>query len=133
MNFGSRSEKRSEYRSGHRSVLSDKLPPLTPPVHGGDLKRAKAVYPHVEDWLDLSAGLNPDPWPVPEIPQSCFSQLPDGYESLLAAASDYYGHLYLWPVNGSQQGIELLPQLICRRFGSAGEGLEPSRKKVAVP
>lgn len=133
MNSGSRSEKRSEYRFGHRSVLSDKLPPLTPPVHGGDLKRAKAVYPHVENWLDLSAGLNPDPWPIPEIPQSCFSQLPDGYESLLATASDYYGHPYLWPVNGSQQGIELLPQLISRRFGSAGQGLEPSRKKVAVP
>lgn len=133
MNSGSRSEKGSEDRSGHRSVLSDKLPPLTPPVHGGDLARAKAAYPHVEEWLDLSAGLNPDPWPIPEIPQSCFSQLPDGYDSLLSAASDYYGHAYLWPVNGSQQGIELLPQLIFHRFDSAGQGLGPSRKKVAVP
>lgn len=126
-------EYRSEYSPEFRSVLSDKLPPLTPPVHGGDLKRAKAAYPHVEDWLDLSAGLNPDPWPIPEIPQSCFSQLPDGYESLLGAASDYYGHSHLWPVNGSQQGIELLPQLISHRFGFTGQGLEPGRKKVAVP
>ncbi|WP_086480523.1 threonine-phosphate decarboxylase [Oceanospirillum sanctuarii] len=124
---------RSEERTGTRSILSDKLPLLTTPVHGGDLQRAKAAYPHVEDWLDLSAGLNPDPWPIPEIPQSCFSQLPDGYESLLDAASDYYGHSHLWPVNGSQQGIELLPQLISRRFEATGQGFEPSRKKVAVP
>lgn len=83
----------------------------TAPVHGGDLKRAQASFPHVSNWLDLSAGLNPSPWPIPAIPESCFQQLPDGYDALLASARAYYGQVSLWPVNGSQQGIELLPQV----------------------
>lgn len=105
------------------------LPRLKPPQHGGDLQRAKRQYPQISDWLDLSAALNPNPWPVPEIPLSCFQQLPDGYEELLQAAADYYGVATsdLWPVNGSQQGIELLPQLFCERSDLR------SRKRIAVP
>lgn len=103
------------------------------PVHGGDLSRAKRAYPAQEQWLDLSAGLNPNPWPVPEIPQHCFQQLPDGYDALLSVAADYYQHEQLCPLNGSQQGIELLPVL----YQTYQQGLlthqEYRFKRVAVP
>lgn len=108
------------------------LPLMTPPKHGGDLLWAKQCYPKVADWLDLSAALNPAPWPVPRIPQHCFQQLPDDYEPQVQAASEYYGvsantQVALWPVNGSQQGIELLPHLFRKSTG------QRSAIRVAVP
>lgn len=103
------------------------LPPMAAPQHGGDLLRAKRRYPLVDHWLDLSAALNPQPYPVPDIPPSCFQQLPDGYEPLLTAAASYYRQQNLWPINGSQQGIELLPGL----YGGTGDNR--AEKRVAVP
>ena len=103
------------------------LPPMATPQHGGDLLRAKRRYPQVDHWLDLSAALNPQPYPVPDIPPSCFQQLPDGYEPLLTAAASYYRQQNLWPINGSQQGIELLPGL----YGSTA--MNRAEKRVAVP
>jgi hypothetical protein len=37
--------------------------------HGGRLRKAAIEYGIAEaDWLDLSSGLAPWPWPIPEIP-----------------------------------------------------------------
>ncbi|WP_028300374.1 threonine-phosphate decarboxylase CobD [Oceanospirillum beijerinckii] len=85
----------------------------SPPQHGGDLARAKALHSDIspDDWLDLSAGLNPQPWPIPQIPIDCFTRLPEDYSALLTAAAEYYQQESLWPVSGSQQIIELLPKL----------------------
>lgn len=93
------------------------LTPLTaltaPPVHGGDIEYSQKQYPEVLlPWLDLSAGLNPLPWLIPDtIPQSVFQRLPDSYSALLHCAAEYYQQESLWPVNGSQQAIEWLPEL----------------------
>ena len=115
---------RNQRQTVHASVQA--------PVHGGDLSRAKRAYPEQKQWLDLSAGLNPNPWPVPDIPQHCFQQLPDGYDALLSVAADYYQHEQLCPLNGSQQGIELLPVLyqIYQQEFVANPGC---LKRVAVP
>ncbi len=85
----------------------------SPPQHGGDLARAKAQHSAIspDDWLDLSAGLNPQPWPIPQIPTDCFTHLPEDYSALLTVAAEYYQQESLWPVSGSQQIIELLPKL----------------------
>ncbi|OOV88914.1 hypothetical protein BTA35_0201855 [Oceanospirillum linum] len=116
------------------------MPSLDAPRHGGDLKRARQAYPDIKHWVDLSAGLNPDSWPVPAIPVSCFQDLPDDYDALLQAARGYYRQLDLWPVNGSQQGIELLSALFLRQISetqSIDIGPEAKRcsytKTVAVP
>lgn len=80
--------------------------------HGGRLRRAAAQYGiPLGDWLDLSTGLNPVPWPVPSIPAECWARLPEEDDGLLDAARAYYGCKHLLAVNGSQQAIQLLPGL----------------------
>ncbi len=40
--------------------------------HGGDLFEAIAHYGgEPEEWLDLSTGINPFPWPIPALLDRC--------------------------------------------------------------
>ena len=80
--------------------------------HGGRLRKAAIEYGIAEaDWLDLSSGLAPWPWPIPEIPLRAWARLPETDDGLEKAASDYYGAGPLLPVPGSQAAIQLLPRL----------------------
>ena len=46
--------------------------------HGGDLDRAIACHGGTRNgWLDLSTGINPNPYPIPQIPRSSWTALPD--------------------------------------------------------
>ena len=46
--------------------------------HGGGLDVATDMFGGVRsDWMDLSTGVNPVPYPVPELPDGCWSSLPD--------------------------------------------------------
>lgn len=87
--------------------------PLAAPKHGGDLQQASKRYGiALENWLDLSTGINPDAYPIPSIPDSCFHRLPDEHTlQLLEAAKTYYQTQNILPANGSQAFIELLPAL----------------------
>lgn len=83
--------------------------------HGGRLREAAAHYNiPLEDWLDLSTGINPQGWPVPDLPASCWQRLPEAGDGLEAAAAAYYGNENLLPVAGSQAAIQLLPTLLPR-------------------
>lgn len=83
--------------------------------HGGRLRAAAAHYDiPLADWLDLSTGINPEPWPVPTIPASCWARLPENDDGLEAAAAAYYGNPKLLPVAGSQAAIQLLPHMLPR-------------------
>ncbi|WP_426235228.1 threonine-phosphate decarboxylase CobD [Pseudomonas sp. TWP3-2] len=87
--------------------------------HGGRLRRAALEYGIAEeDWLDLSSGLAPWPFPVPEIPLRAWARLPETDDGLEQAACDYYGAAQVLPVAGSQMAIQLLPRL--RRAGKVG-------------
>ncbi|TWI53754.1 L-threonine O-3-phosphate decarboxylase [Pseudomonas duriflava] len=80
--------------------------------HGGRLRKAAQQYGiPLEQWLDLSTGLAPTPWPIPEIPLSAWARLPEDEDGLEAAAREYYGALSLLPVAGSQAAIQALPAL----------------------
>ena len=80
--------------------------------HGGKLIQAARRYNiPIEDWLDLSTGLNPRPWPVTRIPIDSWSRLPEEDDGLLQAACSYYGSEHLLPVAGSQTAIQALPRL----------------------
>lgn len=80
--------------------------------HGGKLKQAAARYDiPIDDWLDLSTGINPKGWPVPALPVSTWSRLPEDDDGLEKAARDYYQTNYLLPVAGSQAAIQALPML----------------------
>ena len=83
--------------------------------HGGRLREAAAHYNiPLENWLDLSTGINPEPWPVPPLPASCWQRLPEAGDDLEAAAAAYYGNSNLLPVAGSQAAIQVLPTLLPR-------------------
>ena len=80
--------------------------------HGGKLRQAAARYGiPLDDWLDLSTGINPNGWPVPEIPSACWARLPEDDDGLEQAARSYYGAEQLLPVAGSQAAIQALPRL----------------------
>jgi len=80
--------------------------------HGGRLRAAAARY-HIPlaDWLDLSTGINPSGWPVPDVPAGLWRQLPEANDGLEAAAQGYYGVTETLPVAGSQAAIQALPRL----------------------
>ena len=87
--------------------------------HGGRLRKAALDYGIAEaDWLDLSSGLAPWPFPIPEIPRRAWARLPETDDGLEQAACDYYGATQVLPVAGSQMAIQLLPRL--RRAGKVG-------------
>ncbi|SMH41374.1 threonine-phosphate decarboxylase [Maritimibacter sp. HL-12] len=61
--------------------------------HGGGLDAAIALHGGTrENWIDLSTGINPRPYPVPEIPPTAFTALPDrvAAERLDAAARAFW-------------------------------------------
>ncbi|MCB1387361.1 MAG: threonine-phosphate decarboxylase [Nitratireductor sp.] len=90
--------------------------------HGGQLDAAMARHGGRRcDWLDLSTGINPDPWPgsgpVPALPAESWQRLPDrgGEAALLAAARDTYAvppGRDMLAANGTQALIELLPSML---------------------
>lgn len=87
--------------------------------HGGRLREAVARYGIAEgDWLDLSSGISPWPWPIPEIPLAAWARLPETDDGLEVAACDYYGAPHVLPVPGSQAAIQALPRL--RQAGKVG-------------
>lgn len=80
--------------------------------HGGKLRAAAQRYGiALEDWLDLSTGIAPWPWPLADIPASAWQRLPEEDDGLEQAARDYYGCDSLLPLPGSQAAIQALPRL----------------------
>ena len=50
----------------------------TPILHGGDLGAARLMFPGApEPFVDLSTGINPDPYPWPRLPAELLARLPD--------------------------------------------------------
>ncbi len=80
--------------------------------HGGDLASASRRWGiAIDDWLDLSTGINPNGWPVPAISRELWQRLPQGDGMLEEVAREYYGCRQLLPVAGSQCAIQWLPYL----------------------
>lgn len=80
--------------------------------HGGRLRQAARRYGiPIGGWLDLSTGINPRGWPVPEPPRIAWSRLPEDGDGLEKAARTYYGTQQLLAVAGSQAAIQALPRL----------------------
>ncbi len=80
--------------------------------HGGKLRHAAQRYAiALDEWMDLSTGLNPQGWPVPDIPAEAWARLPEDDDDLRTLAQQYYGAAHCLPVAGSQAAIQILPQL----------------------
>ncbi len=99
---------------------------VRPAEHGGDLAMATATFGNPQNgWLDLSSGVNPDAYPVPELPANVWSRLPSphGVDELCDLARVAYGvpqNAALIATPGAQAAISMLPRIV-----------EP-RRKVAV-
>lgn len=62
-------------------------------AHGGALDAAVARWGGVRaDWLDLSTGINPMPWPVPALARAAWAQLPDSaaQQALIGVARQFW-------------------------------------------
>lgn len=91
--------------------------------HGGNIREAAARFGRpVEDWLDLSTGINPLPYPVPVLAGNAWHRLPEADPQLAIAARAYYHAPQMLPVAGTQAAIQALPRLRAR-----------SRVAVAAP
>jgi cobalamin biosynthesis protein CobC len=67
---------------------------VAPLNHGGDLGAARKLFPNApEPFIDLSAGINPHPYPVPEFPDGLCTRLPEQTSllELKAIAAKAYG------------------------------------------
>lgn len=95
--------------------------------HGGRLIEASRRYGIAEDdWLDLSTGIAPWSYPVPEVPAHVWARLPETDDGLIAAAAGYYHARAdaITALPGSQFAIRELPRAI---FAHSGPG------RVGVP
>src|ERR1044071_10443826 len=93
---------------------------LAPLDHGGDLGAARKLFPGApEPFLDLSAGINPNPYPLPELSDAIYARLPEQATllELKEMASSAYGapspaHVAIAP--GSQILVAQLGFLLAR-------------------
>src|SRR6201986_1583152 len=86
--------------------------------HGGNLDVARARFGgRLEDWIDLSTGINRRPYPVPQLEPRHWNALPSRAD--IDALHDAARHAYsteasVLAVAGAQAAIQLLPQLAPR-------------------
>ncbi|MBC3812085.1 threonine-phosphate decarboxylase CobD [Undibacterium aquatile] len=80
--------------------------------HGGNLRDAAKMFSRpLDDWLDLSTGINPHFYPAPVLAPNAWHRLPEYSEDLIVAAQNFYGAPRMLAVAGSQAAIQALPRL----------------------
>ncbi|MCU0906814.1 MAG: pyridoxal phosphate-dependent class II aminotransferase [Rhodobacteraceae bacterium] len=92
---------------------------MTQPLrdHGGGIDAARAIWGGARaDWLDLSTGINPEPWPLPDLPAAAWTDLPDrdATDALVAAARTFWAippGAAVLPVPGTSAAIARIPAL----------------------
>ena len=83
------------------------------PIHGGDIDWASRRYGiKPEQWVDLSTGINPEAYSIPNIPEQYFQRLPYVQTSFLTAVTNYYGQHSTLAVSGTQAAIQALPKIL---------------------
>jgi cobalamin biosynthetic protein CobC len=95
--------------------------PHPPPAllpHGGDLAAARRLFPNApEPFVDLSTGINPHSYPLPQLPLELFTRLPEpsALDRLAATAAQAYGAPspeHVVPAPGTQILLPLVAALV---------------------
>ena len=91
-------------------------------IHGGRLNVAASAFniPR-QQWLDLSTGINPQNYPLANMPVEHWQRLPESDDGLEDIAAEYYQCQTLMMTPGSQWSIERLP-IWLQRLESSGGG-----------
>ena len=83
--------------------------------HGGRLRAAAKQFGiPLDQWIDLSTGISPWLYPIPQIPNDAWHRLPEPDDELDTVAAQYYGNSRLLATAGSQAAIQQLPLLFTR-------------------
>lgn len=94
--------------------------------HGGNLDEAVARFGGSADqWIDLSTGINRVPYPLPALPEECWTSLPTRAATgrlVDAARRAYRTDAAILPVAGAQAAIQMIPRLT-----------RPGRARVLTP
>jgi cobalamin biosynthetic protein CobC len=99
-----------------------------PLVHGGGLAAARRLFADApEPFIDLSTGINPYSYPLPQLPPELFTRLPDpeALAALAAIAAQTYGApsaAHVVPAPGTQILLPLIATLV-----------DPGRAAVVAP
>jgi cobalamin biosynthetic protein CobC len=107
------------------SVFTGAAEPL---LHGGDLGAARRLFPGApEPFIDLSTGINPNPYPLPRFPADLFRRLPalDAVSALAAVAARADGApstAHVVPAPGTQILLPLVAALV-----------QPGRAAILAP
>lgn len=86
--------------------------------HGGGLDAAIAKFGGKRgDWLDLSTGINPVPYPAPPLPADAWTALPDSaaYDKLVGYARSFWNvpaGVAILPAAGASALIAALPRIM---------------------
>ena len=89
-----------------------------PIEHGGDLGAARLLFPGApEPFIDLSTGINPYPYPIPQLSPDLFTRLPEAaaLDRLAAIAARAYGApsaAHVVPAPGTQILLPLVAALV---------------------
>lgn len=87
------------------------------PDHGGNLDAACARFGGArEEWIDLSTGINPVPYPLPSLRAEAWTALPDAKaaEGLVDLARAFWAvpkHLDILPTHGASAPIARMPHM----------------------
>lgn len=83
------------------------------PLHGGQLYvYAEHYHIPMTEWLDLSTGINPNGFPLPQLHENVLRDLPSDNDGLEKAACNYYSCDNLLMVPGSSWAIQQLPFIL---------------------
>lgn len=81
--------------------------------HGGNIDQARARFGG-QDWIDLSTGINRQPYPLPELPAHVWTDLPTraAQAALMQSARRAFGTDALGvALAGAQAAIQMIPRL----------------------
>ncbi len=101
---------------------------VKPVMHGGDLDAAQQNHPKApQPWIDLSTGVNPHAYPLPDIAPQAWTRLPLASDALAlrTSAARRYGAAdptMVVAAPGTQALIQIIPRL-----------LPPSRVRILGP